>query len=1216
VKLDDPGHPLVAAFNGQDFDVADEIYQFRDPYSREKLRVLLSLDVEKINMNKKGIKREDKDFAVAWIRQFGKGRAFYFSLGHRHEIFWNPQVRYATIDPHKDPGRVGRPVLVPIFHEQPAANANRIRRRFRGAMAGQVAIAARDRQPGGNPLRESKTLLLAVSVFAAVIAAPCVVQSADGPVTNVSSLKGELSRMGAQKLGLAVIVEPDDPLLAAERLGRYASLVQMLVLDERKVLSSRETLREKGGRGVSLRCLRGNLLPYVDNLVNLVVLPASCPVKQSEVERVLAPHGVCLRSSNGKWTSWRKARPEEMGQWSHYLHDASNNAVGKDRLVDTPRGIQWVAAPRFSRHHDHISSITAMASWEGRLFYVEDQGSTMSIHLPGQWALVARDAFNGAALWEKKIDDWVNPLWPLKSGPVSILRRLIASGDRVYVTLGLSAPVSCLDAETGKEQMQLPGSANTQEMILHGGKLLCLVEPTAPDWDTYLPANQKSPQEQAVVDKRWSFKREPSKLQAYDAEEGALLWQIDAPVAPLSLAAVDEKVFFFDGQKIHAVDLKNGREAWVSAPVDAGVRASAGPFFGVNLVATHKVVLFSGGNRRMSGWDAHSGKKLWQAPHLQSGYRSPEDLFVIDDHVFSEDISHMRSSGEVQVRDLVSGELVRTLAKDTTMEHWPHQRCHRSYATERFILSSRTGIEFCDVKDGSWHNHHWARGACLVGFMPCNGLIYAPSHHCLCFVASKLEGFNALTPSSALSDEDAVGSRLRRGPAYELPRKRPSQPAAPGAWPMHRHDAKRSGHNPVSVGTVKGISWATPLSGRLTSPVIARDTLVVADADRGTIHALNAKSGERLWQFMAGGPVDTAPTLSQGRVVFGCADGWIYCLSLTDGQIAWRFFAALGERQHVAYGKLESVWPLHGSILIKDDVIHAVAGRSRFTDSGMRLLQLDPFTGAKLSERVLDERREGDRKPVQQNFNQQFRTWLARQKSGKGKPVTLMTFNDVGLTDLLTMDHETIFMRGHPLRFGDEDRPASRGTRWTVPWGLITGEWSHRAFWRYAGSPSSRILVFNDSGQVFGYGFKLRYQRLLESADHHLYGKSGKPGKEAFLWPGQKLPFLVRAMVLAGDKLVVAGPPDYGQFEKADAYTRRNDTEFCQNMMQQADAWAGKKGGMLWMISAQDGMRLAELQLSSPPVFDGMASTADGIYLSTMDGQVLFLSGSRGNDNR
>lgn len=97
VKLEDPAHPLLAGFKGLDFTVADEIYEFRE-YSREKLRVLMSLDVTKTDMTKEKIKRTDKDFAVAWIHEYGKGRVFYFSLGHRHEIFWNPAVLKCYLD--------------------------------------------------------------------------------------------------------------------------------------------------------------------------------------------------------------------------------------------------------------------------------------------------------------------------------------------------------------------------------------------------------------------------------------------------------------------------------------------------------------------------------------------------------------------------------------------------------------------------------------------------------------------------------------------------------------------------------------------------------------------------------------------------------------------------------------------------------------------------------------------------------------------------------------------------------------------------------------------------------------------------------------------------------------------------------------------------------------------------------------------------------------
>ena len=92
IKLDEPDHPLNAAFGGKSFKIADEIYQMREPYSRRRCRVLLSLDTEHTNMKKDGVHRTDGDFAVSWVRTQGKGRIFYCSLGHRHDIFWNTPV--------------------------------------------------------------------------------------------------------------------------------------------------------------------------------------------------------------------------------------------------------------------------------------------------------------------------------------------------------------------------------------------------------------------------------------------------------------------------------------------------------------------------------------------------------------------------------------------------------------------------------------------------------------------------------------------------------------------------------------------------------------------------------------------------------------------------------------------------------------------------------------------------------------------------------------------------------------------------------------------------------------------------------------------------------------------------------------------------------------------------------------------------------------------
>jgi type 1 glutamine amidotransferase len=98
VKVEEPGHPLVAAFGGKDFRIAEEIFQFREPYSREKVRVLLSLDTKTTNMGVKWIHRTDNDFALAWVRPYGKGRVFYTALGHRTELFWNPTILQFYLD--------------------------------------------------------------------------------------------------------------------------------------------------------------------------------------------------------------------------------------------------------------------------------------------------------------------------------------------------------------------------------------------------------------------------------------------------------------------------------------------------------------------------------------------------------------------------------------------------------------------------------------------------------------------------------------------------------------------------------------------------------------------------------------------------------------------------------------------------------------------------------------------------------------------------------------------------------------------------------------------------------------------------------------------------------------------------------------------------------------------------------------------------------------
>jgi type 1 glutamine amidotransferase len=99
VKNDDPKSPINAAFKGEGFPFRDEMYVFgprtqakTQPYSREKMRVLLSIDMEKSTKLPNKGPRPDQDYAISWIKDYQKGRVFYCSFGHDTQIYFNPAV--------------------------------------------------------------------------------------------------------------------------------------------------------------------------------------------------------------------------------------------------------------------------------------------------------------------------------------------------------------------------------------------------------------------------------------------------------------------------------------------------------------------------------------------------------------------------------------------------------------------------------------------------------------------------------------------------------------------------------------------------------------------------------------------------------------------------------------------------------------------------------------------------------------------------------------------------------------------------------------------------------------------------------------------------------------------------------------------------------------------------------------------------------------------
>ena len=191
---------------------------------------------------------------------------------------------------------------------------------------------------------------------------------------------------------------------------------------------------------------------------------------------------------------------------------------------------------------------------------------------------------------------------------------------------------------------------------------------------------------------------------------------------------------------------------------------------------------------------------------------------------------------------------------------------------------------------------------------------------------------------------------LEKGPAYDEVLGLASG-ASKTAWPTYRRDARRSGYQDLPAPSKPEVAWTRTLASPITAPVAAGGMVVVAETDCHTLHALSAVDGEPAWTFVADGRIDSPPTLSGGLCLFGTRSGFVYCLRTSDGALVWRFRAAPQDRRLFAYEQLESVWPVHGSVLVDDKLTDGVAtayfaaGRQSLSDGGIFVFAVNPTSG-------------------------------------------------------------------------------------------------------------------------------------------------------------------------------------------------------------------------------------------------------------------------------
>lgn len=1053
------------------------------------------------------------------------------------------------------------------------------------------------RVPPVRRFRLSTSTQLLAAVAGCLALCPAWAQTGAPPAATEIPGERILAESGFQG-GLIVQVGRRDAALAVSLAKAPNVLVHALVRDRNELEAVRGQIRNASLYGqVSAMSWEGSRLPYADGMVNLLlVTDERVDLEAEEIDRVLAPLGVAYVQRDGAPTFRRKPWPHDVDQWTHARYDATGNAVSSDERVGPPRFLQWEATPRWNRG----VKTSALVSTLGRIFYILDDSHPAS--RDPTWSLIARDAANGIQLWRRELAGWGGARGGKKVGPAQVNRRLVADGDRVYATLGEFAPVSVLNAATGELLRTLQQTDRCEEFLLSGGILVALVNP-----NTAAGMRRGLGQDMRVV--------------AMEPDTGKLLWeQAAAMILPLTLAADGNQVVYHDGQAIESLDLRTGAPRWRSSPTgqkiefreqsnsdSPGAEKSVivlAPQFAPTLIIYEDVVAFAGG-RRLNVVSALDGSELWTSDYAPSNYSVPVDLFGFDGFLWGPDAGMnlwrpMDDNLDYNAYDPLTGTIKKSVRGKYGFR-FQHHRCHQMKVVGSTVIAARAGIEFLDTDTGAVAGHHWTRGSCYFGVLPANGRLYTPPHDCACYIRAKLCGFLAMNSQGPLrSAEISEDRRLQRGPAHgQTEADAEKDDTLSEDWPTYRHDMARSGRASTRLGSELLLGWRTQLGGKLTAPVIADNRVYLASTDAHTLHALDATTGEPLWQSTFDGRIDSPPTIHEGLVLCGCRDGSVHALRAADGRLVWRFLASPAERLIVSRGQLESVWPAHGSVLVLNNLVYFAAGRSSYLDGGIRLYGLEPHSGRKVVDRVLSTLSADGAE-------------LMDEQSVEGY-----------LNDVLSSDGERIFMRHQVFDPAGAAKP-ERVTHLHGPDGYLSSDTTNRLPWTYAPMftsphqgafydlrlcrmlfPSGRILVEDDE-TIYGFG-QNHYDRAthdpggewaLFAADKPTetplqlsaveYRKLALGGKHSvrFRW-WKRLPIQVRAMVMTEEVLFVAGPLGSPLTTQA--------------------ALDGKTPALLLAVSPSDGALLAEMTLPSTPVWDGMAAAGGNLYLALANGAVLCL---------
>ncbi len=725
-------------------------------------------------------------------------------------------------------------------------------------------------------------------------------------------------RASTEPAGFWAVLGCGDGQLTARLAAGKDVAVHALEADQEKLRHSRTRLQERSLYGrVAVEFWNDTFLPYADNLLNALVAEDPGAIELAEMLRVLAPHGVLWLKEGGRWRAVEKPWPQAFDEWTHWRHGADGNMVSRDRAVEPPTGLRWIAGPPQDDHgrqwyYDHV-----LLSANGRNFYVyEDE-------------IVARDSFNGRLLWRRPVQ---------------------AS---VFKEKGVSAGGMNGGVRTSKVR---PVAQGRLLYVVVDGKLIALNAVTGDTVQTY--GDVHSPREILLSQDRLVVSDQEA-IQAFNLD-GARLWQWAEPARRMVVS--QEHLFFLNGNQVVCLRLADGKQQWRTAHAKAAEAATCACYEKVLVLERSSWNNDAPGNGLVV-FDTASGSLLWTKDYApgMSHYRESRTCFA-DGLVWVELKPEGKGAGvKWSGLDPLTGE---------ERKRWGTRGLHCSapLATERFFIAAE--LEFTDLKTGEQSRARMVKSGCRLPFIPANGLLYTFPVQCECW--PMLRGYMGLAQTAV--PHPANRPRLQTGPAWGSVGNGPAASVGEGDWPVYRHDNYRSGSTPCAIPAADlKLAWQKQVAqpghgfcaadwnddpfvrGLVSAPVCAGNRLLLAIPNQHRVVALAPETGRQEWSYVAGGRVDTPPTIADNACLFGAHDGYVYCLSLADGRLAWRFRAAPQEARIAVYGQMESPWPVAGSVLVERGVAIFAAGRHPASDGGVRVCAVQVRNGELLWEKTVTD---------------------------------------------------------------------------------------------------------------------------------------------------------------------------------------------------------------------------------------------------------------------